>query len=343
MMKLKNLGILLVGIILITFGSFKAWEWFAGTKEPATTTLLVDQEQRTKVKLPYGGIHSYTGNSRYLFFSANDTNKVSKPNKVIQYNRETKNYACIYTSDRKEANVQNVSANKEWVVWEEGQDQKPNAIYVKGIKTKTITPIRPDTKDVTYHHLALGRNHIAWIASNQVSKEQSLYVYDLINQTQKKIATLSTTEPPLVSVRNDQLLYVNEERFNMYSFFSEQTKTYPCPKKHMQRVKLLGKDKIVLLEKVGQGILDNRAFLYNYKKKQIIAFPKEATGIDGMEVDQHNVFLHKEDDRQDTLYKVLKNKVKKVGKRDSCYLKAVNGLYFYYGSDPLIVSNQRPH
>ena len=268
-MNKKKLGII-VAITIIFFIGFKIVQSKEQTDVIKKYYQIVDIDYDKKVDVPFTNVHSYRGNKDSVYMTVAHKSRSSLDNKIIEYNRQTQEYTTIFKSKFKNASVQGIEVNDDWMVWidcdEWGGYRNP---YVMNLHTKEIQPITKEKDDEFLNNFpTLIGDYVAWIQKDAQYGRSSIMLKNLQTNETERIVDL--TEHSFrnmdLSATDGKLLFTDEKSnvgyLYLYDVKTKQMKEIKTPYGHIGAAELINEHQWIYLSYGKDPFTDDKELIF---------------------------------------------------------------------------------
>lgn len=339
-MSFKKIWIFIIIVVILScsFYLYKANSSAEEKDEWSVTTHIEDKDFNVNRRLPYNEISSYAAYENNVYMSVDDKSSSGMSNKVVQYDRTTKELTTLFTTKFKEPSVQGVRTNADWLTWVDSDDfGEQTNIYIMNKSTKKIEMITDANKKFIKNEFpVLSKNHISWIYHDSKKKQSYVNTYNLITHENKTIHKLNihSLENSQLSAKEGKLFFIDwkNSRAYIYVFDIDKQKldVFKSPYNKIGGLRALNDYQLTFFAFFTEDFSDNKLIFYDTKMKKTKEFSDKYMGVDSLATDNNQVFVHTEANNYFQRYKITENGIQKMRKvtEDNIFDMSVeNGLY----------------
>ncbi|MEL5987861.1 hypothetical protein AB0X74_14095 [Kurthia gibsonii] len=309
--KILFLSIIVLLIIIVIFLTILSKEEKNKTKhitkKPTNYLTIQDEEKNKTIKLPYTEPTSYVTTEEFIYATVDDPNSDSISNQVIQINRENGKYKTIFHSKYPVAATQGLKADKEWIIWVDGDDfGENNTLYAFNELTQQTISFGSTDDKISKEFPEISGKYVTWTEHIKDTEKTSMILYDLEQQKEIKVQNIKNYEwlNSDYFIKNDNMVYVEKESktavLKTYDIKKNKLKSYPIPTTAAGWPTLVNQNFIAYVEYLDDEDLDlNKLMIYDLKnKKNINAFPnKNKVNIGYLKYYDENSFITLENNK----------------------------------------------
>ncbi|MFC4617854.1 hypothetical protein ACFO4N_03820 [Camelliibacillus cellulosilyticus] len=349
MRKWLYVSVSLIILICLVYFGFQVF--------PSKKFEIVDKDWKGQAILPYKAVTSYSAYDNNIYMSIADRWARKMANKVVEYNRKTQKTKTLFKSKFKDAYIDGVKVNRNWITWVDSDDMREQQnIYVMNKKTRKITAIDEFDGRIRNMNPVLDGDYLAWISKKG---EQAAIIVRNLNTGEETdvfhLNALSSVNKGL-SMRNGKLLFIDNNNHKGYCYLYDVSKqkleAFETPYESVGWVQLLNNHQFLYLNSKPEHFSENKLVFVDVGMRQVKVFPSRYTDIILLEVDQKNhVFVSRGDGLEIQKISVDNSNMIESGvikEKDLFDMKTDNGIYLLKtepvreGREKLIVSNKMP-
>ncbi|OLP65438.1 hypothetical protein BACPU_15260 [Bacillus pumilus] len=321
----------------------------SATEDQKIRFTIEDKDLGQTTVLNYAAMNAVSAIGDRLFFSVDDQSLSMKANKVVEFNRKTQKSKTLFTTTFERSSIQEVKANKDWVVWIDSDEFGGQMnYYAMNIKTQKIELFKQmDDSELLSDTLELTGDRVVWVTHHEKKGETHIFMRDLSNKQTKKLFKLKSMANSHLSVYQDKLLFFDEKNGKMqayiYNFTTEDLKEIMLNQTLIGNQYLINDHQFVYEKSFTDSegaVHKSQLFFYDVNTKQTKPLSKKDMDGSGLVVidDQKRMFVHTEISGEESYFtfKEVNGSIKEFGPLkvgSHVHLTFDHGLYLLHSEN----------